>query len=180
MPETGKILCCNDCGTVLETDELTSGLYCDFCKYYPSMQDVFISIHKIYFGHPINVYNTELEKILVREIYRTFPSWGIENPNQKHHSEGYERYKKETGKGMDYYFNEVLPHCRAGIFLPFRDGKYGAGVFKEAEFIAKNGYPIWAIHADRINKISPKEMEALSVDGTKARIRDASGNLIPY
>ena len=45
---------------------------------------------KLYFGHPVNVYGTDLEKKLLEKIAADFPDWNIENPNQKNHQEGYE------------------------------------------------------------------------------------------
>ena len=66
---------------------------------------------RIYFGHPINTYNTALENELLQKISEAFPECEIENPNQKHHNEGYERWKKTTGNGMDYYFKVVLLSC---------------------------------------------------------------------
>lgn len=136
---------------------------------------------KVYFGHPVNVYNTELERSLLWVIRDNFPDWEIENPNQKKHDEGYARYKKETGNGMEYYFQEVLPHCQVGVFLPFRDFKYGAGVFKEAEFLAKRNYPIWEITEDfLLVRVPLKNMSVLSIEETRARVRNPDGSLIPY
>lgn len=136
----------------------------------------------IYFGHPINTYDTELEVELMVILVDTFPSWKIENPNQEHHQEGYQRWKKEHGNGMDYYYKEVLPWCNAGIFLPFRDGSWGAGVFGEAEFLAKLGLPIFQITHDglitRINNLI--DVPVLSIEETRLRIRTASGEIAPY
>ena len=138
---------------------------------------------KLYFGHPINTYNTKLETRLLKIIIEQFPSglWIIENPNQKHHQEGYQRWAKETGKGMDYYYVEVLPECDGGVFLPFRDGQMGAGVFGEAETLWKRGYPIFEITTEGIIKqINPNEIRVLSVEETRLRIRTADGKIIPY
>lgn len=137
---------------------------------------------KIYFGHPINTYGTELEVKLMAILVDTFPNWIIENPNQEHHQEGYQRWKKEHGNGMDYYYKEVLPRCNAGIFLPFRDGKWGAGVFGEAEFLAKLGLPIFKItytglvtRADNLIDIP-----TLSINETRKRIRTETGETVPF
>ena len=136
---------------------------------------------KIYFGHPINVYDTELESFLMKKIYEVFPDAEIENPNQKHHAEGYKRYSDSGGRGMDYYFKEVLPNCQAGIFLPFRDGKWGAGVFGEARFIFDLGRPILKIDPlGTIRIFLPDLAEVLTVEETRARIRMPSGELMPY
>lgn len=135
----------------------------------------------LYFGHPINVYGTVLEKQLLERIAARFPSWLIENPNQSKHDEGYKSYGDRTGRPMDYYTVEVLPHCDGGVFLAFRDGKFGAGVYLEAEFIANRGRPIWEI--DVSGKILPlvlDESRKLSKEDTRARIRDAEKTPLPF
>ena len=134
---------------------------------------------KIYFGHPVNVYDTELEQVLIRLISQRFPQFDIENPNQKHHSDGYAEWKRTTGNGMDYYFQAVLPECHAGIFLPFRDGMWGAGVYQEARFLAEQGRSIHQITFDGF--ISPVcNINILTVDETRARIRTPDEKIIPY
>lgn len=136
---------------------------------------------KIYFGHPINTYNTELEKFLLDEIRRFFPQSDIENPNQPIHQEGYMAYKKTQGNGMEYYFKEVLPSCSGGIFLPFRDGLFGAGVWGEAEFLSASSRPLWKINPDGgILPLRLEEMVMLSIKNTIARIRTVEGVSIPY
>lgn len=137
---------------------------------------------RIYFGHPINVYNTELEEFLLLKIVGDFAEYEIENPNQPYHSAGYEQWKAEHGNGMDYFYERVLPFCQAGVFLPFRDGAWGKGVFGEAEFLVKRGHPVF--------KISPKGVitrvldlaseRVLTVDATRERIRANSGIIAPY
>lgn len=136
---------------------------------------------KIYFGHPVNVYDTYLEDFLMKKIAETFPEMEIENPNQSHHADGYKRYSAGEGRGMDYYFKEVLPACNAGVFLPFRDGKWGTGVFGEAKHIADRGFPIWQISPEGlITPVVLNPLMALSVAETKARIRTVSGEILPY
>jgi len=105
-------------------------------------------LKRLYFGHPVNTYNTDLESQLLQRISESFPDWEIENPNQKCHQEGYAHWKETTGNGMDYFTKQVLPSCQGGVFLPFRDGAWGAGVYKEAKFYADQGYSIWTIAHD--------------------------------
>lgn len=136
---------------------------------------------KIYFGHPINVYDTPFERMLLQKIQEAFPDWVIENPNKKRHADGYKRLKSATGNGMTYFFTEVLPHCDAGIFLPFRDGKWGAGVSDEARFLCKQDRPIWQMGIDgRISKTRLDTVATLSITETRMRIRDLAGKIIPY
>ncbi len=63
---------------------------------------------KMYFGHPINTYGTELEKKLIEIIFKAFPQYEIEDPGQKHHSDGYRHWKETTGNGMNYFCSEVI------------------------------------------------------------------------
>lgn len=141
-------------------------------------------MNKLYFGHPVNVYGTELESKLIEIIRRHFQDWELENPNQVRHQAAYKDYKKNTGRGMDYYFNEVLPGCDGGIFLPFRDLKLGAGVFGEAEFLHLHRKPVWEItHSGVISLVmywSTVEKRVLSVDETRARVYGANGEILAY
>lgn len=137
---------------------------------------------KVYFGHPVNVYNTDLEISLLKRISSMFPSLEIENPNQEIHEKGYQEYKRKTGEGMKYFMLEVLPSCRMGIFLPFRDGKWGAGVFKEAQRLEEMGMSVFEISAEGDFKVMNmgEINRVLSVEETRARIRDKDGNFLSY
>ena len=136
---------------------------------------------RLYFGHPINAYNTGLENQLLRRISEAFPDWEIENPNQKWHQEGYSCWKKTVGNGMDYFFKKVLPDCHGGVFLPFRDGAWGAGVVGEADFIAGQGFPIWQITcAGEISRVDIAKIRRLDIEETRSRVRTPSGETNPY
>jgi hypothetical protein len=126
---------------------------------------------KIYFGHPINLYNTLLERELIEAIRTHFPEWDIENPNQSHHFQGYNRRKNEGGRGMDYFFEEVLPQMDGGIFLAFEDGKFGAGVFGEAGWLRDHQHPIFEIGRDKkIGELELDDSRKLSIDETRTRV----------
>lgn len=136
---------------------------------------------KIYFGHPINAYGTELEKQLLEKIAAAFPEFEIENPGEKRHKEEYLHWKRESGSGMDYFFKKVLPGCDAGVFLPFRDGAWGAGVFGEAEILASRGCPIYQITSDGIiTRVNLDEIRVLTIEETIIRIRAKTGETVPY
>lgn len=128
----------------------------------------------MYFGHPVNTYNTFFEEELVNVIQKKFPDWQIENPNQQKHQDGYLDWKKKTGNGMDYYFKEVLPSVDGGIFLPFADGRFGAGVFGEAQRVWNLKGGVWTIsYLNAISKVknfSDLQSLALPVDETRQRI----------
>ncbi len=138
---------------------------------------------KLYFGHPINVYGTELEARLIAVIKETFPGWEIVNPGEQRHIKECERRKAAGQNAMEYFFKEVLPDCKAGVFLPFRDGKWGAGIVGEAKFLDENGHSIWQIDAEgHISRIFFNEVAtlALSVEETRKRIRNQDGSRKPY
>ncbi len=136
--------------------------------------------YRLYFGRPVNTYDTPLEKWLTLKIMRTFPESIIENPNQLHHQEGYKKWKENKGNGMRYFFEEVLPKCSGGIFLPFSDGLWGAGVYGELKPFLENGRTAWEInHHGMIRKInSLEEIRALTIKETRERVYrfDAAGN----
>ena len=138
---------------------------------------------KIYFGRPINVYGTKLDQKLLAIISKRFSRFEIENPGTPYSVNQTRLWKKITGNGMNHFFFEMLPKCRTGIFLPFRDGKWGAGIVSEAEFLIKKGFPVWQItYTEIISKINLAEIniKALNVKETRLRIRDDSGKSIPY
>ncbi len=139
---------------------------------------------KIFFSHPVNTYNTPLEAFLLQKIAEHFPQYDVENPNQPHHQEGYERYKRERGNGMAYYYEEVLPDCGAGgVHLPFRDGKYGAGVFGEAVRLDRLACPVWSISPEGvITEAYVEQMRryALTAEETRKRVYDPEKGMLPY
>jgi len=140
---------------------------------------------RLYFGHPITLYGKELETFLLTTIKEAFPDAVIVNPADKEHGDGYERFKAETGNGMRYFEEEVLPSCNGGVFIAFRDGKWGAGVFKELDFFHERGLSIWEIDVRGIITVLDGPFEAirsrtLSVPETRLRIRDGKGNPLPF
>jgi len=132
---------------------------------------------KLYYGRPINIKGSELDAVLLKKVFEDFFEWEIEDSGLPKHNEGYLRWKKEKGNGMEYYFQEVLPACGGGVFLRFRDGKWGAGVYAEAKFFVDHGLPIWIIFPDgSIERGDLQNAEVLSIEETVKRIRDENGN----
>jgi hypothetical protein len=125
----------------------------------------------MYFGHPMNVYNTDFEMKLISIIMKYFPDYTIENPNQPKHQNGCREYEKSFNNPMLYFYSQVLPKTDAGIFLPFPDGKLGAGVFGEASFMESERKPIYEITFDgKISRLKMDKSRALSIDDTIKRI----------
>ena len=126
----------------------------------------------LYFGRPVNTYNTERERTLLDIVTAAFPGYQVENPNQPHHQQGYRDWKARTGNGMNYYYQIVLPKMDAGIFLSFADGMWGAGVYNEALFLAERGKPIYEIAWDgtRIMPATLDPARRLSIHDTRRRV----------
>ncbi|MEK9152935.1 MAG: hypothetical protein AAB692_06230 [Patescibacteria group bacterium] len=140
-----------------------------------------MSTKRLYFGHPVNVYGTELEKKLLVEIARIFPEWEVVNPGDPVHEPRYQQLRAQ-GRGMSYYFDEVLPLCDGGVFLAFSDGAWGRGVFSEAEFLVANTKRVWQIQpSGHIHVLNIRlSHRVLDVESTRARVRLPSGALRPY
>ncbi len=107
---------------------------------------------RIYFAHPINSYNTRFEAAteeLIAHVLLDGEISGVENPNHPHHQAGYEKYAKrvkqsdKNHKGMNYFYDEVLPSCDGCVAMPFLDGKLSLGVAGEAARVDDEGKPIW-------------------------------------
>ena len=146
------------------------------------------SMGRLYFGHPINAYGTPFQAELIRRIAQTFPHWELFSPDGPEHDAAYKEYAKThvdgDGKptGMGYFFEEILPTCKGGVFLPFRDLKFGKGVYGEAAGLFERKFPVWEISPDGL--ILPiKALDAsrcLTREETRERIRHADGSSKPY
>ncbi len=72
---------------------------------------------------------------------------------------------------MLYFFEEVLPMMDEGVFLPFDDGMFGAGVYKEAKFLEDAGKRIWEIDVEGgLSELVLDESRKLSVEETRERV----------
>lgn len=136
------------------------------------MISYFMKKGRIYFGHHVDTYGTPEEATLILAIESFFPEFDIENPNQLHHGREYQRYINMPGRsGMEYFYEEVLPGMAAGVFHAFEDGKFGAGVFGEAEFLVSREKDIYEIFQDRtIKPLTLEGSRELSVEDTRARV----------
>lgn len=129
----------------------------------------------LYFAHPINVYDTELEAGLLVRIAERFHGRRILNPNAPEHDAGYKR------KGMAYFIDDILPGCDEGVLLAFRDGMIPAGVYKEAEKLHDACCPVWEVLPDGTFKTwAPNPARCLTVEETRARIRMPDGSRRAY
>ncbi|PJC45520.1 hypothetical protein CO037_01065 [Candidatus Pacearchaeota archaeon CG_4_9_14_0_2_um_filter_30_8] len=132
-----------------------------------------IEPNSIYFAHPVSVYNTHLEKVLVKRLKSFFKNKNIYNPNQPHNQKNYKIWKDGTGSGMNYYFDLILPNKNivGGVYLPFEDGMIGAGIYGEMEKLQEMKKPIFEIkklnQIEKILKIDSSRK--LSIEQTRER-----------
>lgn len=109
-----------------------------------------VASRRLYFAHPVNTYNKPLESAVIQLVRDLFPGDVVENPNQPHHQVGYAKFAERakmsaTHKGMNYFYDEVLPSCGGCVALPFLDGKMGLGVAGEVHWFVKRNLPVWVI-----------------------------------
>ncbi len=125
---------------------------------------------KMYFGHPIGLYNTQTESELIKIIRETFPDYEVENPNQPHHQTRAKQLAEETGNKMEYFFKEYIPQMDAGVFLAWHDGMFGCGVYDEAIQLLQENKQIYEITFDkRIFPMKQDDSRRLSIPETVAR-----------
>jgi hypothetical protein len=105
----------------------------------------------LYFAHPTSAYDTPYESRSIERIVEVFLGFRVENPNQPHHQEGYRGYQVRTAKnrdahkGMNYFYEEVLPSCDGCIAMAYLDGRLGLGVAGEAKWFLERKLPVWGL-----------------------------------
>lgn len=126
-----------------------------------------------YFAHAVNLYGTPLETAAVRLIadYFNIRPEDVENPNQPHHQVGYKAYAERakladtSHKGMNYFYDEVLPLCDGCVAMPFLDGRMGLGVAGEAKWsFVERHRPVYMIRPPVTHFASADELEAFIRD----------------
>lgn len=119
---------------------------------------------KIYFAHPVSDYNTPKEEEDLQAIQKYFPDAEILNPNSP---ESEAAYKVQGMK----YFEDLVKTCTGIVCVPFSDGEWGMGVWKEAESMARSGGPVWQLHQGKLQEVDFKDIRPLSINQTRARIK---------
>jgi len=139
-----------------------------------------ISPNSVYFAHPVNYYigsefnvHGDAEERLIGDIQRRFPGHVVFNPNQEFNQENYVLWKNETGSGMNYYFDVILPRMDMGVGLSFpEDGMFGAGVYGELEKLHEMGKDIFEIRESGV--VIPMgcldKKRKLSIEQTRERV----------
>jgi len=98
---------------------------------------------KLYFAHPVNVYDTPLEGAMLRLIANRFPGAKIINPNTAECARMYREMKVSTGgthadhKGMDIFY-KMLEDLDGCVSMPFLDCRMGLGVAGETQKTVKS------------------------------------------
>ena len=137
---------------------------------------------RMYYMHPVNTYNTPLEQDQMADIRRKFGrEWDVVNPNAPEHQKAYDEMKQKTGNGMPY-FVALADGCQAGVYLPFRDGKIGAGIAMEVRSLLGRGCQVWELRHDGrlFHTRVLDERRVLSVVETRSRIRNEDGSTRAY
>ncbi len=115
-------------------------------------------IKKIYYAHPVNLYDTPQEESDLAFLKFLWPDAEVYNPNSEFNCEKYKEY------GMEWFFDKI-GDCDLVVFRSSPDGKIGAGVWGEISFADINcSIPIMEI---------PMLMESrsLSVDDTREYLK---------
>jgi hypothetical protein len=129
----------------------------------------------IYFAHPINTYNTEYESRAIDIIKDKFPNSNIINPGEQLHQDSFKEYVSSSPKEYMGFFRDLVNECSVIVYLPFKDGKVGAGVRYEIYHLNKRFDEIYEINPEdfSIRKVNMSYVDdnTLTVDETRQRVR---------
>ena len=139
---------------------------------------------KLYFAHPINTYGTPIEAACLLLIAELFPDFEVVNPSDQIHLDKVAELRKaDPSANVMPYFVDLVDTCDDVIVLPFGDGKWGAGVWAEAERIDRRGGAVWVINL-KSNTVTLEFSDLaefrLTVEETRARIRHPDGTTREY
>ena len=118
---------------------------------------------KIYFAHPVSDYNTSKEENDIEIIKSNFTNFEVLNPNSPENELAYKQL------GMSH-FESLVKTCAAIVCVPFSDGEWGMGVWKEADAMAKKGGKIYQLFNGQLNEVDYREVRPLSISETRRRI----------
>ncbi len=140
---------------------------------------------RVYFAHPVNSYNTELERAILTHIHDRWPGKELINPSDQVHRDHVARLKaSDPEANVMSYFLALAQSCDVVVALPFPDGKFGAGVFQEAFAVfSQRGKYVFGANPHtrklyRISALSPTL--ALSVEETRKRVYFTDRTIRPF
>jgi len=97
--------------------------------------------HKlVYFGHPRLYYNTDLETNSIMMIHNRFPDYIILNPNQRR------RFNRTVNRSGFNIFYSLVGRCDVGVFMLMSDGRWGAGIYREAQRMEEQNKLIYEVN----------------------------------
>lgn len=128
----------------------------------------------VYFAHPINTYKTEIEINCLQLIKDKFGD-NIMNPSDDLIQKHLQEYRQEYPNDYMVYFKDLLNECDAIVYLPFRDGMIGAGVWYECKVMNDKGGALYVIDLEN-NVIldidfGTVDSKKLTVEETRIRIK---------
>lgn len=92
---------------------------------------------RLYFAHPIGTYGSRAETEALKIINQRFHGYDIINPGDAHHM--------ANGTGNFDYYRALVAGAEALIYLPFADGKIGAGIAGEVRTMRKKHGQIYEL-----------------------------------
>jgi hypothetical protein len=122
----------------------------------------------VYYAHPIWFYNTEREREDVAEIERLL-GLSVLNPNAPEHETGYQTRKASTGRGMDYFLEDVLPGCSSCVIRADADGKISSGVVLEAQWFIERGLTTLELTDDGLVPANITPERVLTIEESRRR-----------
>lgn len=123
---------------------------------------------RVYFAHPINTYDTILEKFFL-EHFSKYNDIEIVNPNKPEHQEGYKN------GGMEY-FKTLVQSCDKLYAFSFGDNTIGAGIAKEMDWMYEKGgtvlfLPFFSNVEEQVVTKCEKQFKVLSVEETRTKLK---------
>ena len=124
---------------------------------------------RLYFAHPVSDYNRPREQKALEAIRMAFPECEIVNPNSDHHSMEYKRVGFR-------YFEDLAKSCQIVAAMPFPNGEWGMGVWKEAMTMAEvpEGVVLSLDSNGNFTALRPQSIRPLSIDETRRHVREAA------
>ena len=120
----------------------------------------------IYFAHPISDYDQIDEAVALRTISLMWPDYEVINPNDPVLEYLYKR------DGFNVFLKEIRK-CNLVVGIPFPDGSWGAGVYKEMHFAQSLGQQVWKIDRETgaLTQIDINDISPLTIEETRAKLK---------
>lgn len=129
---------------------------------------------KIYFAHPINTYETPVDEKCI-QIIKDNLGEQIINPSDKLIQKTFGEYRIAHPDTYMEFFKELVSSCDTIVYLPFKDGMVGAGIWYEVKNVFENGGKIYEIDlpTDSVSEVDFPYVDGkrLSVEDTRIRIK---------